>query len=40
MHVSLEAVYEWIKRGEVRQAKAAMLLARASGAKLESLIGL
>jgi hypothetical protein len=40
MRVSVESVRQWSIRGEVRLAKAAVLLSRASGTPLEKLIGL
>jgi hypothetical protein len=50
MDVSTETIYEWIDKGKIRKATAAVLLARASGAKaprscpqcaeLERLIGM
>ena len=40
MRVSLESVRQWCITGEVRLAKAAVLLSRPSGIPLEKLIGL
>jgi len=40
MDVSTETVYAWIDKGAIGKAAAAVLLARASGAKLDDLVGL
>jgi hypothetical protein len=40
MRVSQQSVYAWIRKGEISLARPAVLLARASGLKLEDLIGL
>lgn len=40
MDVSTETVYAWLAKGKIVKATAAVLLADASGARLQRLIGL